>query len=156
MIIVTKRSFAAYIILLLLVSSLLSCRQNFSSPETQIAKANTEKIISALEIFYKENLYYPDTLDVLVPDYILKLPAPRESKFPVKFGYELIETNGQPEYQLYFFSHRKVFFTTKARDVFIYRPSGKFPAEYLRGDKQSVVTNKVYGNWAWQTWSRKQ
>lgn len=138
------------------VFSLISCRSGYSDTESQKGIANAEKLITAISTFYHDKNYYPSSLGELIPDYLVKLPTPRESEFNVNFEYELIQTDDITEYQLYFFSQRGVFFTTKARDVFVYRPSGVFQKKYFRGDNLTVTTNEIRGHWAFQTWSRKK
>ena len=139
-----------FLIAFSLIVFCMSCN-NTSSEKVYEAIKRGDKIISALESFYKEDGTYPKSLQDLVPNYISLLPNPGLTKDD-KFLYILIPKSKNSlhfyGYRLSFYVHR-LFFDLRSAKRYIYLPSEKYPTT------NHEVTHKLVGKWAYQTAYRK-
>ncbi|MBQ9537784.1 MAG: hypothetical protein IJU95_00810 [Treponema sp.] len=99
---------------------IVSYKKNILTDDDKIALVNGQRIINAIEKFYSENNFYPDTLEQLVPEYLEKIP---ETEFSGifegrEFHYDKDDSNRW--YNLKFFGFFTKFYWHNARRFWEY------------------------------------
>ncbi len=132
---------------LILIGLLGGCDKSIDPITYKSAFFKGNQIIAALDKYYKKNGFYPEKLNLLIPEYMESIPLPGVGK--QKFFYLKDDREGENSigYLLSFIVKPKgvLLLGAKAIQSFDYNPVGKYKSS------GNVTVHYIYKNWALQT-----